>query len=106
MTHRIAVVPGDGAGREVVPEAVKVLRASGAQLVFEEFEVGAERVLRGDPAMPESVFQELQKADAILFGAIGDPRVSEPYAAGVLLRVRFELDLYANVRPAKLYDER
>jgi len=106
LTHRIAVVPGDGAGREVVPEAVKVLRASGAQLVFEEFEVGAERVLRGDPAMPESVFQELQKADAILFGAIGDPRVSEPYAAGVLLRVRFELDLYANVRPAKLYDER
>ena len=106
MTHRIAVVPGDGAGREVVPEAVKVLRASGAPLEFEEFEVGAERVLRGEPAMPDEVFKALQDADATLFGAIGDPRVSDPYAAGVLLRVRFELDLYANVRPAKLYDER
>ena len=106
MTHRIAVVPGDGAGQEVVPEAVKVLRASGAQLEFEEFEVGAERVLRGEPALPDDVFKALREADAILFGAIGDPRVSEPYAAGVLLRVRFELDLYANVRPAKLYDER
>ena len=106
---KVAVLPGDGAGREVVPEAIKVLRAAGVaeQLAFEEFEVGAEPVLRGEPALSDAVFDQLRQADAILFGAIGDPRVHDVgYAAQVLLRLRFELDLYVNLRPARLYDDR
>lgn len=107
MTKRIALLPGDGAGREVVPEAVKVLRRATDQLEFEEFEVGGSRVVRGEPAMPDEVFEQARAADAILFGAVGDPRVPDVgYPAQVLLKLRFELDLYANLRPAKLYDPR
>ncbi len=103
------MLPGDGAGREVVPEAIKVLRAAGLddQLSFEEFEVGAGPVLRGEPALSDATFAQVQQADAILFGAIGDPRVHDVgYAPQVLLRLRFELDLYVNLRPARLYDDR
>jgi 3-isopropylmalate dehydrogenase len=104
---KIAVVPGDGAGLEVVPEAVKVLKATGVAFEFEDFEVGASRVLRGEPALPEAVFDQLVQADAILFGAVGDPRVADVgYAAQVLLRLRFELDLYVNLRPARLLHDR
>jgi 3-isopropylmalate dehydrogenase len=107
VSKKVALVPADGAGLEVVPEAVKVLRAAGADLEYEQFEVGAERVLRGEPAMPDQVFEDLQRADAILFGAIGDPRVPDVgYAAQVLLRLRFDLDLYVNLRPARLADDR
>jgi 3-isopropylmalate dehydrogenase len=107
MSSRIAVVPGDLAGQEVVPEAVRVLRAAGLDYEFEDFEVGAAPVLRGEPAMSEETFAEVSRADAILFGAIGDPRVADVgYPAQVLLRLRFELDLYVNLRPARLYDDR
>ena len=106
MPSHVAVVPGDGAGKEVVPEAVKVLRAVGADLEFEEFDMGADRYLATGVALSDETFADLQRADAILFGAVGDPRVDEHYAAGVLLRIRFEMDLWANLRPAKLYDER
>ncbi len=104
---KVALLPGDGAGQEVVPEAVKVLRATRAELEFEEFEVGGSRVVRGEPAMPDDVFEQARAADAILFGAVGDPRVPDVgYPAQVLFKLRFELDLYANLRPAKLYDAR
>src|SRR5256714_4435389 len=107
MSMRIAVVPGDLAGQEVVPEAVRVLRAVGLDYEFEEFEVGAAPVLRGEAAMSDETFGEVSKADAILFGAIGDPRLADVgYPAQVLLRMRFELDLYVNLRPARLYDDR
>jgi len=107
LSKRIALLPGDGAGQEVVPEAVKVLRATGSDLEFEEFEVGGSRVVRGEPAMPDDVFEAARQADAILFGAVGDPRVPDVgYPAQVLLKLRFELDLYANLRPARLYDPR
>jgi 3-isopropylmalate dehydrogenase len=107
MTRRVAVVPGDLAGAEVIPEALRVLRALDLEYEFEEFEVGAAPVLRGEPAMSEAIFQEISRADAILFGAIGDPRVPDVgYPAQVLLRMRFELDLYVNLRPARLYDDR
>ena len=107
MPKHIAVLPCDGAGKEVVPEAIKVLRAAGADLEFEEFDVNADSYLRTGVAIPNDVFAQLQKADSILFGAVGDPRVPDPnYLAGVLLRLRFELDLYVNLRPAKLYDDR
>jgi 3-isopropylmalate dehydrogenase len=100
-------MPGDLAGQEVIPEAIKVLKACGLAYEFEEFEVGASPVLRGEPALSEQTFQEASRADAILFGAIGDPRVPDVgYPAQVLLRMRFELDLYVNLRPARLYDDR
>src|SRR4030088_1826397 len=107
VTRHIAVMPGDLDGQEVVPEAVRVLRACELGYEFEEFEVGAGPLLRGEPALSEQTFQEAAGPDATLFGAIGDPRVPDVgYAAQVLLRMRFELDLYVNLRPARLYDDR
>jgi len=106
LTH-IAVLPCDGAGKEVVPEAIKVLRAAGAGFEFEEFEVNADQFLRTGEPIPDAVWSQLEQADSILFGAVGDPRVPDSrYLAGVLLRLRFGLDLYVNLRPAKLYHER
>ena len=99
-------MPGDGAGKEVVPEAVKVLRATGADLAFEEFDIGADRYLATGVALDDATFEQLKAAEGILFGAVGDPRVDEHYAASVLLRMRFEMDLWANLRPARLYDPR
>jgi 3-isopropylmalate dehydrogenase len=107
VTKHIAVLPCDGAGKEVVPEAIKVLRAAGADFDFEEFDVNADAYLRTGVPIPDDIWSQLEKADAILFGAVGDPRVNDTgYLAGVLLRLRFELDLYVNLRPAKLYDDR
>ena len=107
MTKHIAVLPCDGAGKEVVPEAIKVLRAAGADFEFEEFDVNADAYLRTGVPIPDDIWSQVEKADAILFGAVGDPRVNDTgYLAGVLLRLRFELDLYVNLRPAKLYDDR
>ncbi|HEV2028655.1 MAG TPA: isocitrate/isopropylmalate dehydrogenase family protein [Candidatus Dormibacteraeota bacterium] len=107
MSKHIAVLPCDGAGKEVVPEGIKVLRAAGADFEFEAFDVNADAYLRTGVAIPDDVWSQLEKADAILFGAVGDPRVMESdYLAGVLLRLRFGLDLYVNLRPAKLYDDR
>jgi len=91
----------------VVPEAIKVLRAAGADFEFQEYDVNAEQYLRTGEPIPAATWNDLQQADAILFGAVGDPRVNDSvYLAGVLLRLRFELDLYVNLRPAKLYDDR
>jgi len=107
VSKHIAVLPCDGAGKEVVPEAIKVLRAAGADFEFEEFDVNADAYLRTGVAIPNDVWSQLEKADAILFGSVGDPRVNDSdYLAGVLLRLRFGLDLYVNLRPAKLYDDR
>jgi 3-isopropylmalate dehydrogenase len=107
MRKHIAVLPCDGAGKEVVPEAIKVLRAAGAEFEFEEFDVNADAYLRTGVAIPDDIWAQLQKADSILFGAVGDARVNDSaYLAGVLLRLRFELDLYVNLRPARLYDDR
>ncbi|HKB18594.1 MAG TPA: isocitrate/isopropylmalate dehydrogenase family protein [Candidatus Dormibacteraeota bacterium] len=104
---KIAVLPCDGAGKEVVPEAIKVLKAAGADFDFEEYDVNADQYLRTGEPIPPKVWPELEGADAILFGAVGDPRVNDAaYLAGVLLRLRFELDLYVNLRPARLYDDR
>lgn len=106
MTY-IAVLPCDGAGKEVVPEAIKVLRAAGADFEFEEFDVNADQFMRTGEPIPARIWTRLEQADSILFGAVGDPRVNDAnYLAGVLLRLRFELDLYVNLRPARLYDDR
>ena len=107
MPKHIAVLPCDGAGKEVVPEAIKVLRGAGADFEYEEIDVNADAYLRTGVAISNDVWNQLQKADSILFGAVGDPRVPDPnYLAGVLLRLRFGLDLYVNLRPARLYDDR
>jgi 3-isopropylmalate dehydrogenase len=105
---RIAVIPGDGIGKEVIAEAVKVLRAaataSGRELEFTEFDWGADRFLRDGTTLPPEAPAALRRDfDAILFGALGDPRVpSNQHAADILLGLRFKLDLYANVRPVEL----
>jgi Isocitrate/isopropylmalate dehydrogenase len=107
VSKHIAVLPCDGAGKEVVPEAIKVLRAAGADFEFEEFDVNADAYLRSGVPITDEVWSQVAEADSILFGAVGDPRVNDSnYLAGVLLRLRFELDLYVNLRPAKLYDDR
>jgi len=103
MPSRIAVVPGDGIGPEVIAQGIRVLEAASTALRFTHYDIGADRYLRSGEILPENVFDELKVADAIYLGAIGDPRVTDPlYAAGILLRLRFELDLWANLRPSKL----
>ena len=90
-----------------MPEAIKVLKAAGADFDFQEYDVNADQYMRTGQPIPDAAWADLQKADAILFGAVGDPRVNDAaYLAGVLLRLRFELDLYVNLRPARLYDDR
>jgi len=90
-----------------VPEAIKVLKAAGADFEFQEYDVNADQYIRTHEPIPAQTWSELETADSILFGAVGDPRVDDAaYLAGVLLRLRFELDLYVNLRPARLYDDR
>jgi 3-isopropylmalate dehydrogenase len=109
---RIAVIPGDGIGKEVTPEGVKVLRAVAAAgkrpLEFVEFDWGADKFLREGVALPAGAVEMLRdEFDAILFGALGDPRVpSNQHAADILLGLRFKLDLYVNARPVELLHER
>lgn len=103
---RIAVVPGDGIGREVIPAALSVVRASGAEVEFTEFDWGAERYLKDGTTIPADGFEMLNRDfDAIFVGALGDPRVkTNIHAKEILLGMRFKMDLYANVRPVKLLD--
>jgi 3-isopropylmalate dehydrogenase len=103
----VAVIAGDGIGPEVIEQGLRVLKTVDAQhrleLEFLTYDLGAERFLRTKESLPDAVFAELQQVDAIYLGAIGDPRVTDPkYAAGLLLRLRFELDLFVNLRPSRL----
>src|SRR5215471_15082422 len=107
---RIAVIPGDGIGIEVIREARRVLdRAAsvfGIALQFVEFDWGAEKYLKEGVTLPDGALSMLRRDfDAILFGAVGDPRIPDNrHAADILLGMRFGLDLYANVRPVRLID--
>jgi 3-isopropylmalate dehydrogenase len=106
--HKIAVIPGDGTGPEVTAEAVKVLKAAAAKFGFKveltEFDFGGERYKRTGELLPDSAVEELRKFDAILLGAIGHPDVTPGILEkGILLKARFELDQYINLRPVKLY---
>jgi 3-isopropylmalate dehydrogenase len=105
---RIAVIPGDGIGVEVTREATETLRAAaGTALSFEEFPYGADHFLRTGETLPQAGFDRLRTFDAILLGAVGDPRVPDNrHAADILLGLRFRLDLYVNQRPVRLLDER
>jgi 3-isopropylmalate dehydrogenase len=103
---RIAVIAGDGIGREVIPQALKVICASRANVQFTEFDWGADRFLRDRTTVPPDGFAMLARDfDAILAGAFGDPRVkTNIHAKEILLGMRFKMDLYANVRPVRLLD--
>src|SRR3954469_21689607 len=109
---RIAVVPGDGIGTEVIAEAVRVLEAaasaSARHVRLTHFEWGADHYLKTGVTLPEGALEMLQGGfDAILLGAMGDPRVPDNrHAADILLGMRFRLDLYVNYRPVRLFHEK
>jgi 3-isopropylmalate dehydrogenase len=108
QSFRLAVVPGDGIGPEVVAEGLKVLevasRAHDAKVETTTYDLGARRWHATGETLPDAVLAELREHDAILLGAVGDPGVpSGVLERGLLLRLRFELDHYVNLRPARLY---
>ncbi|HPJ07024.1 MAG TPA: isocitrate/isopropylmalate family dehydrogenase, partial [Deltaproteobacteria bacterium] len=107
-SYSIAVIPGDGTGPEVVAEGIKVLRAvapaEGFKIDFTSYDFGGDRYLRTGEILPETAAEELRKHHAIYLGAIGHPDVRPGILEkGILLRLRFELDQYINLRPVKLY---
>lgn len=107
-SYRIAVMPGDGTGPEVVREALKAMRAAADRCKFKveevPFDLGGERYLRTGDILPASVLEELRGFDAILLGAIGHPDVKPGILEkGLLLELRFQLDQYINLRPVILY---
>ena len=103
-SFRIALIPGDGIGSEVVNEACKVLDATGVKLEKQTYDLGANRYLKTGETLPDSVIDELRKFDAILLGAVGDPKVAPGILErGLLLKLRFVLDHYVNLRPVKLF---
>src|SRR5512144_1180810 len=111
QTHKLAVIPGDGIGPEVTAEALKVLeQAAPADVKFEStrYDLGAERYLATGDVLPDAVLAEIKGHDAILLGAVGgkpgDPNLPPGILErGLLLRLRFELDHYVNLRPARIY---
>jgi 3-isopropylmalate dehydrogenase len=110
-SYNIAVIGGDGTGPEVVREAIKVLNVAskkfGFKLDYQDYDLGGDRYLKTKEALPDSAVEELRKFPAILLGAIGHPDVKPGILEkGILLRLRFELEQYINLRPVKLYDER
>jgi 3-isopropylmalate dehydrogenase len=110
-SYNIAVIGGDGTGPEVVREAIKVLEAAapkfGFKLNYTHFDFGGERYLRTKEVLPDSAVSDLKKFPVVLLGAIGHPDVKPGVLEkGILLRLRFELEQYINLRPVKLYDER
>ncbi|HMV67865.1 MAG TPA: 3-isopropylmalate dehydrogenase [Myxococcota bacterium] len=110
--HRIAVIPGDGIGPEVITEGLRVLdhlaARDGFELRTEVLDLGAERYLRDGTTLDDATFNRLRDGfDAIYLGALGDPRVpSNVHARDILLGLRFRLDLYVNFRPVRLLDAR
>jgi len=107
-TYKIAVMPGDGTGPEVIREGVKVLDAAAEKFSFKlekiHYDLGGERYKKTGEILPDSVLAELRQFKAIYLGAIGHPDVKPGILEkGLLLRLRFELDQYINLRPVKLY---
>ena len=101
---KLAVIGGDGIGPEVVAEALKVLKAAAVAVDATAYDLGAQRWHRTGETLPDAVLEEIRGHDAILLGAVGDPGVpSGVLERGLLLRLRFELDHYVNLRPVRLY---
>lgn len=110
-TYKIAAIPGDGTGPEVVAEGLKVLAAAAQKYQFKtevvKFDFGGDRYLRTKEVLPDSAISEFKKFDAMFLGAIGHPDVKPGILEkGILLRLRFDLDQYINLRPVQLFDER
>ena len=106
MAQRIAVIAGDGIGPEVTAQAVKVLQALGGAEMH-HLPWGADHYLATGETIPPDGYNLLRSFDAILIGALGDPRVPDNrHARAILLGTRFELDLYVNYRPVRLLDAR
>ena len=108
-TYKIALLPGDGTGPEVLNEGVKVITAAakktGVNFEFVNYDLGGERYKKTGEVLPDSVVEEFKKFDAMYLGAIGHPDVKPGILEkGILLRLRFELDQYINLRPVKLYE--
>ena len=108
-SHKLAVIPGDGVGTEVTAEALQAIRAAGARFGFsitdQHYDLGGGRYLRTGEVLPDSVLEELHAHDAMLLGAVGTPDVPPGVLErGLLLRIRFEFDLYVNLRPVKLLE--
>ncbi|MFC1869440.1 isocitrate/isopropylmalate family dehydrogenase, partial [Thermodesulfobacteriota bacterium] len=106
--YKIAVIPGDGTGPEVTAEALKVLNAASEKFDFKyettEFDFGGERYMRTGETLPDGAIEDLRGFDAILLGAIGHPDVAPGILEkGILLRARFDLDQYINLRPVRLF---
>ncbi len=106
--HRIAVIPGDGTGPEVIREGLKVLEAvralEGFEVELETFDLGGERYLRTGEVLPDEELERLRRVDAIYLGAVGHPQVKPGILEReLLLRIRFELDQYVNLRPVIRY---
>jgi 3-isopropylmalate dehydrogenase len=107
-SYKVAVVPGDGTGPEVIAEGLKVLKAASAKYGFKlnlsHYDVGGERYKRTGEILSDETIEELRKFDAIYLGAIGHPDVKAGILEkGILLKLRFSLDQYINLRPVKLY---
>ena len=107
-TYKIAVIPGDGTGPEVIAEGIKVLNTVSQRFKFKTdltyFDFGGERYLKTGEVLPANAVEELRKFDAVFLGAIGHPDVKPGILEkGILLKLRFELDQYINLRPVKLY---
>src|SRR3954464_15503438 len=101
---KLAVIPGDGIGIEVTEQALRVLAAVHPEVATSHYDLGAARWHRTGEVLPDSVLEEIKGQDAILLGAIRDPTVpSGVLERGLLLRLRFELDHYVNLRPVKLF---
>lgn len=108
--YEIAVIPGDGIGPEVVREGLRVLERvaelEGFTLSLSRYPFGAEHYLKTQEVLPDAAFEEIRGRHAVLLGAIGDPRMAPGFLEfGIVARLRFGLDLFANLRPVKLYDE-
>ncbi len=102
--YRVGLIGGDGIGPEVIGETVKVIKAAGVELDTVEYDLGADRYLRTGDVLPDEVLLEIRALDAVLLGAVGPPIGSTQVPSGILergllLKLRFELDLYVNMRP-------
>jgi 3-isopropylmalate dehydrogenase len=102
VAHRVGIIGGDGIGPEVIGEALKVVRAAGVELDTVDYDLGGRRYLATGEVLPDPVLEELRGFDAILLGAVGTPDVPPGVLErGLLLKMRFALDLYVNLRPFK-----
>jgi 3-isopropylmalate dehydrogenase len=105
VSHRIGVIPGDGIGHEVIPEALKVVRATGVDLDTVDYDLGGARYLRDGVVLDDVTIDEWRGLDALLLGAVGTPDVPPGVIErGLLLKMRFDLDLYVNQRPFAAHD--